>query len=725
MENKISDFKIKGMTCAVCASHVEKAVNKLGNAKCSVNLGLEEAKVEYDPKQVKEKEIIAAVKKAGYGAALKTDSDSQSDDKGFLPLVISALLSFPMVAGMVLMIAGIDIKLLHQPWFQLILTFPIQFIIGARFYKSAWKGIVNMNPGMDLLVAVGTTAAFFYSVYTGFLSEHKSHDLYFESSAVIITLVLLGKYLEAGAKKKTGGAIKKLMKMQSKTAKVIKDGKEITIPIESVVKGDIIIVTPGEKIPVDGKIIEGSTAVNESMITGESLPADKKEGDLVIGATVNMYGTFKFIAEKVGSETFLSQLVKMVNDAQSSKAPIQKIADKTAGVFVPIVIAVSVITFISWLLSGLDFSHALMNAVAVLVIACPCALGLATPTAVITGVGKGAELGILIRNGESLETAGKINTVILDKTGTITHGKPVVTDIIPVDIDESNFIRYAATIEKRSEHPLAKAVIDIAEERGIEYAEPEKITVFPGNGVVSVMKNGITGIAGKRKFMEEKNINISKVKNSAEELEKSGKTVLYFAMDGKIIGITALSDTIKDDSKEAVLELKKMGIDVIMITGDNKNSAEAIGKQSGIDSVISEVLPDEKAAEVERIQKSGRVVAMVGDGINDAIALVKADVGAAIGTGTDIAIESSDLTLIRGSLKSLVTAIKLSKKSMLKIKQNLFWAFIYNIIGIPIAAFGILNPMFAAAAMAFSSVSVVTNSLTLRRFKEKNYGRNN
>ena len=542
-------------------------------------------------------------------------------------------------------------------------------------------------------------------------------ELYFEAAAVIITLILLGKYMEAAAKGRTSEAIKKLMGLQAKTARVIRNGMEEDIPIEEVEAGDIIVVRPGEKVPVDGKIIEGDSSIDESMLTGESLPVEKKAGDIVIGATINKFGTFKFEATKVGKDTILSQIIKMVEDAQGSKAPIQKIADRVSGVFVPVVIGIAVITFLTWYLAVGDFTAGIVSAVSVLVIACPCALGLATPTAIMVGTGKGAENGILIKGGEHLEMAYKLNAVVLDKTGTITKGRPEVTDVLSLgQIPSNEILRLAAIAEKNSEHPLGVAIYEKGKKEYGGIPGPDRFEAIPGRGVMAVADQKEIYI-GTRKLMAERNIDLGISEESIARLEDEGKTAILMAINNRIEAIIAVADTLRGSSKEAIEELKEMGIEVYMITGDNWRTAAAIAKQAGIANVLAEVLPGNKAEEVEKLKKQGKIVAMVGDGINDAPALAMADIGMAIGTGTDVAIEAADITLMRGDLIAIPAAIRLSRKTMRKIKQNLFWAFIYNIIGIPFAALGLLNPIIAGGAMAFSSVSVVTNSLSLKRFK--------
>lgn len=723
-----ADLKITGMSCAACSARIEKQLSKLsGVSKANVNLTTEKATVEFDPSEIKISEIIKAVESIGYGAQkaedLTQDREKAEREKEIkklkTTLIASIILSSPLLLAMILSMLSIDVPFLHNAYFQLAIATPIQFIIGFRFYKHAFYALRSGSSNMDVLISMGTSAAYFFSLYNVFFEPAKMggmKDLYFEASAVIITLILLGKFMEATAKGKTSEAIKKLMGLQAKTARVIRNSTEVDIPIEEVEIGDIVVVRPGEKIPVDGKIIDGSSSIDESMLTGESLPVEKKVGDLCIGATINKFGTFKFEATKIGKDTVLSQIVKMVEDAQGSKAPIQKIADKVAGIFVPVVIGIAVLTFLLWFFTTGDLTKAIVSAVAVLVIACPCALGLATPTAIMVGTGKGAENGILIKGGEHLETAYKLNAVVLDKTGTITKGQPEVTDVISLgSLDQKELLQLASITEKKSEHPLGVAIYEDGKKQLGTIPDPDKFETIPGRGVNAVYK-GKTILMGTRKLMSEMNIDIGQINTTVESLENDGKTAMLMAVDYKMKAVVAVADTLKENSKEAIDDLQKMGINVYMITGDNQRTANAIAKQVGVKNVLAEVLPENKAAEVEKLKKSGKIVAMVGDGINDAPALATADIGMAIGTGTDVAIEAADITLMRGDLRTIPAAIRLSRKTMLKIKQNLFWAFFYNIIGIPFAAFGFLNPMIAGGAMAFSSVSVVTNSLSLKRY---------
>lgn len=712
---------IEGMTCAACSSRVEKVLNKLeGVVKANVNLSTNKAVVEFPSGAVEDEILIETVEKAGYKAELERERDMDREkelrEREIKSLktsfIVSAILSLPLFSAMFFHMAGKE-NILTNGYFQLLLATPVQFIIGYRFYKGAFNSLRGGGANMDVLVAMGTSAAYFYSLYNVIVGVH---EYYFEASAVIITLILLGKTFEAVAKGKTSEAIKKLMGLQPKTARVIKDGIEKDIPIEKVNIGDIIVVRPGERIPVDGIIIEGHSSIDESMITGESIPVDKVIGDQVIGATINKFGSFKFEA-KIGKDTVLSQIIKLVEDAQGSKAPVQRLADKISGIFVPIVVAIAAITFLGFYLIQGNFNTGLINAVAVLVIACPCALGLATPTAIMVGTGKGAENGILIKSGEHLERTHKMETIVFDKTGTITKGEPEVTDIVTYNsMDRDELLRIAATVEKSSEHPLGQAIVKKGEEELLEIIQPETFMAIPGKGLKAILE-GKEIYIGNRKLMIESGMDIEGVEGELSRLEEEGKTAMIVGIDGNISGIIAVADQIKENSKKAIEELKNMGLEVYMITGDNERTAKAIAKRVGIDNVLAEVLPENKAEVVEDIRGKGKHVGMVGDGINDAPALAAADVGFAIGTGTDVAMEAADITLMRGDLMGIVTAIRLSHRTMRTIKQNLFWAFFYNSIGIPFAALGFLNPMIAGAAMAFSSVSVVTNSLRLRNFK--------
>jgi Cu+-exporting ATPase len=722
------DLNLGGMSCAACAARIEKKLNSLeGVEKAAVNFATAKATVKYDRALIKVADLVKTVENLGFRATpveqVPRDQEKEVREKEIKRLRkevwLAALLSSPLLLAMLLSLVGIDLPLLHNAYFQLVLTTPIQFGIGFRFYKNAYYALRAKSPNMDVLIAMGTSAAYFFSIYNGFFvpaAPGKMQALYFEASAVIITLILLGKYLEAVAKGKTSEAIKKLMGLQAKTARVIRDGQEVDLPIEEVEVGDVISVRPGEKIPVDGKIIEGNSAIDESMLTGESIPVEKKVGDLVVGATINRYGVFKFEATKVGRDTVLAQIIKMVEEAQGSKAPIQKLADEVSGIFVPVVIGVAVVTFLVWTLLVGDLSAAIISAVSVLVIACPCSLGLATPTAIMVGTGKGAENGILIKGGEYLEMAYKLDTVVLDKTGTITKGQPEVTDLFPLGgLEKGQLLRLAAITEKRSEHPLGVAIYEKGKAELGMIPDPDQFEALPGRGVKAVVGQQMVYI-GTRKLLKEQGVDLGSAEEVVAKLEDEGKTAMLVAIDQQVAGIIAVADTLKENSKEALAELESMGIEVYMITGDNRRTAQAIAKQVRIGKVLAEVLPEHKAEEVEKLKQQGKIVAMVGDGINDAPALATADIGMAMGTGTDVAMEAADITLMRGDLKTIPAAIRLSRQTMRKIKQNLFWAFIYNTLGIPFAALGLLNPIIAGAAMAFSSVSVVTNSLSLKRF---------
>ncbi|HDR4513061.1 TPA: copper-translocating P-type ATPase [Bacillus cereus] len=731
-----AEFTVSGMTCAACANRVEKRLNKLeGVNGATVNFALESATVDFNPDEINVNEMKSAITKLGYKLEVKSDEQDESTDHRLQEIerqkkkfIISFILSFPLLWAMVSHFSFTSFiylpDMLMNPWVQLALATPVQFIIGGQFYVGAYKALRNKSANMDVLVALGTSAAYFYSVYLSIQSigssEHMT-DLYFETSAVLITLIILGKLFEAKAKGRSSEAIKKLMGLQAKTATVVRDGTEMKILIEEVVAGDIVYVKPGEKIPVDGEIVEGKSAIDESMLTGESIPVDKTIGDVVIGSTMNKNGFLKVKATKVGRDTALAQIIKVVEEAQGSKAPIQRVADQISGIFVPVVVVIAIITFAVWMIfvTPGDFGGALEKMIAVLVIACPCALGLATPTSIMAGSGRSAEYGILFKGGEHLEATHRLDTVILDKTGTVTNGKPVLTDVIVADgFNEEEILRLVGAAEKNSEHPLAEAIVEGIKEKKIDIPSSETFEAIPGFGIESVVE-GKQLLIGTRRLMKKFDINIEEVSKSMEELEREGKTAMLIAINKEYAGIVAVADTVKDTSKAAITRLKKMGLDVVMITGDNTQTAQAIAGQVGIEHVIAEVLPEGKAEEVKKLQAQGKKVAMVGDGINDAPALATADIGMAIGTGTDVAMEAADITLIRGDLNSIADAIFMSKMTIRNIKQNLFWALAYNGLGIPIAAFGFLAPWVAGAAMAFSSVSVVLNALRLQRVKLK------
>ncbi|EHL79247.1 heavy metal translocating P-type ATPase [Bacillus smithii] len=723
---------IEGMTCAACATRIEKGLNRMeGVTSATVNLATNSAVVEYNEGILSVGDILEKIKKLGYKGQIRNEEQDHAFRREELlkqkkrQLTISIILSLPLLYTMIAHLP-VDLGLplphiLMNPWFQLLLATPVQFYIGGPFYLGAYRALRNKSANMDVLVALGTSAAYFYSLYEAFktlANPEYMPKLYFETSAVLITLVLVGKYFETLAKGRTTEAISKLLSLQAKEALVIRNGQEVKVPLEEVVIGDTILVKPGEKIPVDGTVIAGVSSVDESMITGESIPVDKKEGDSVIGATINTNGVLTIRAEKVGKDTALANIIKIVEEAQGSKAPIQRLADVISGIFVPIVVGISVVAFMLWyfMVAPGDLPKALEVAIAVLVIACPCALGLATPTSIMVGTGKGAEKGILFKGGEYLEGTHTINAVLLDKTGTVTKGKPEVTDVVEF---QNGMLDYAVSAESASEHPLAQAIVEYGKKQAISIKPSEHFSAIPGHGIEAVIE-GKHLLVGTRKLMKEHSIDISEHENQMADFEKQGKTAMLVAIDHQIAGIIAVADTVKESSKEAIQTLKQMGIEVYMVTGDNQRTAEAIAKQVNVDHVYAEVLPEDKAKIVEELQKQGKRVAMVGDGINDAPALAKADIGMAIGTGTDVAIETADVTLVGGDLAHIPNAIELSRKTMRNIRQNLFWALFYNSIGIPVAAAGLLEPWVAGAAMAFSSVSVVTNALRLKRVKIEN-----
>nr|WP_297813222.1 heavy metal translocating P-type ATPase [uncultured Finegoldia sp.] len=709
-----SNFDIEGMSCQACAARIEKVLNKNNFKDVSVNLLQNSLTVSFYQGYKNNSDVKKLVDKAGFKAEIKSDSKKANEqnlleyEKLKRDFIISAIFSIPLFSAMFFHMAGLH-TILNDGYFQWILATVVQFFIGRRFYVNAYKSLRGGGANMDVLIALGTSAAYFYSIYHVFI---KSNQLYFESSAVVITLILLGKLFEKRAKTRTTDAISKLIGLQAKKATVIRDGKNVEVDIEDVVIGDKILVKPGEKIAVDGIILEGSSSVDESMITGESMPVKKQIGDECIGSTINKNGSFVFEAKKIGEDTVLSQIVKLVEDAQSNKAPIQRLADKISSVFVPIVIAIAVITLVITYFVTKQFDRALLNSVSVLVIACPCSLGLATPTAIMVGSGKGAELGILIKSAEVLETANKIDAVILDKTGTITNGKPEVVDYKSTDDD---FLKIVSSIEKSSEHPLADAIVKEYEKNSSNFYKVEDFHSITGKGL-SARINDDEYFIGNEKLIQENNIDVNV---DIQKYQSQGNTVVLVGKNDKFYGYILIADKIKESSPQAVAKLKDDNIDVYMITGDSENTAKHIAEKANIDNVIAECLPKDKSDKVLDLKNQGKKVGMVGDGINDAPALAASDVGFSIGTGTDVAIEASDITIINGDLNKVHTAIRLSHRVIKTIKQNLFWAFFYNVIGIPIAAFGFLNPMIAGAAMAFSSVTVVTNSLRIKKFEEE------
>ena len=759
-------YNITGMSCAACSAKVERVVGKLdGVENVSVNLLTNSMQVEYKEDKLSSNDIIKNIADAGYGASLATATKQKKEEKSIKKTNDDAITSMKfrlkvsIVFLAILMYFSMGSMIgLPLPKFlsgegnpvgfaltQLLLVLPVMYV-NRKYYISGFKSLFHLSPNMDTLIAVGTVAAFTYGVIAIYVMGYALNNadmhtvteyrmnLYFESVSMILTLITLGKFFETGSKARTTDAISKLIDLSPKRANVLRDGVEENILTEDVVVGDIVIVRPGESIPVDGMIIEGSTSVDESAITGESIPVQKEKGDKLIAATINKNGSVRIKATEVGEDTAISRIIALVEEASSSKAPIAKMADKVAGVFVPVVMGISLITFIVWLALGYDFSFALNCAIAVLVISCPCSLGLATPVAIMVGTGKGAENGILIKSADALETTHSIDTVVLDKTGTVTEGKPVVTDILAFDIDENEFLKLAAGVESASEHPLAEAIVEKAKEKNLEIVSPTEFQAISGRGIVASV-SGSKIIAGNEQAIKEQygnSDNFTEVFKKGNELAAQGKTPMYFGKDGKLLGIIAVADTIKKDSKEAIQALKNRNIDVVLLTGDHKNTAMAIAKEAGIKKVIAEVLPTDKEEHIRELMEAGHKVAMVGDGINDSPALARADVGIAIGAGTDIAIESADIVLMHSSLKDVATAIDLSKAVIRNIKQNLFWAFFYNSIGIPLAA-GVfylslgwkLSPMFGAAAMGMSSVCVVSNALRLRAFKPKKVKKNN
>src|ERR671913_416880 len=741
---------VTGMTCASCVGRVERALEKVpGVLEASVNLANERATVEHLAGEVKPRDLETAIQGAGYGVVREEDSTVEDShereyEKLRADFLLAAGLTALILLGSVPHMLGLMLPIL-MGWLNLallLLATPVQFWVGWRFYRGAWGALKHGQANMNTLVVMGTSAAYLYSAVVtlapGLFAAGRA-DVYFDTSALIITLILLGRLLEARAKGRTNEAIKKLAGLQAKTARVVRGNEEVDVPVESVEMGDLVVVRPGEKIPVDGLVLSGKSAVDESMITGESIPVTKRQGDEVIGATMNTSGSFRFEATKVGEDTALHQIMRMVEEAQGSKAPIQRLADSISAVFVPAVIGVAAVTFLVWLVIGPEpaLTFALLNTVAVLIIACPCAMGLATPTSIMVGTGKGAERGILVKGGEALEEAHKLTTVVLDKTGTLTRGEPRLTDVIPLDgLSGDELLVVAAAAERHSEHPLGEAIVAGAMDRGLDLPEPEDFDAPTGRGVrATVSRRSV--LVGSRKLMDEWGVPEDSLASRFEELTASGKTPMFIAVDGEVAGLVAVADVVREESKEAVDLLHRMGFEVAMLTGDNWRTAEAIAGELGIERVLAEVMPEDKESEIRKLQKGGKRVAMVGDGINDAPALTQADVGISIGTGTDVAMEAADLTLISGDVRGVARAIGLSKATVRNIKQSLFWAFAYNVALIPVAAgilyplfsdgsvpdilspvlgeYGFLNPVLAAAAMALSSVTVISNALRLRR----------
>jgi Cu+-exporting ATPase len=714
------ELLISGMSCAACSARVEKRLNSLpGVQKAAVNLTTNKASISFIPGIITVSEIEKAVKDLGYGVqkardlSLSEAAQARQKEKNWqlTRFIIAVLFTLPLAVMMIS--SHVGRHLMINPWVQLALATPVQFFASWPFYRGAYHSLKTGSANMDVLVALGTSVAYFYSLISLFAGWNV---YYFESAAMLMTIILLGKLLEAVARGKTSEAIEKLMGLQAKTARVLRDGVEMDIPVDEVLVGAFILVRPGERVPVDGVIQEGNTSIDESLLTGESLPVEKKPGDDVVGASINKYGSFTFQATKVGQDTVLAQIIRMVEAAQGSKAPIQRLADRVSNIFVPAIIAIALLTFGGWYISGANFESSLMHMVTVLVVACPCALGLATPTAIMVGTGVGAERGILIKGGEHLEQAGKIDAVVLDKTGTITEGVPAVTDIFALaPLDERKLLGIIASGEKKSEHPLGQAVVKRAEELEIPLEAVDNFEALPGQGIRFNLMNE-TWLIGNEKLASSLGIDISPLLPQKNRWEEEGKTVIIAMKGSSLSGLVAIADTVKENASQAISELRQMGLDIYMLTGDQKKTARAIAEQVNIDKVIAEVLPQHKAEEVQKLKDSGHIVAMVGDGINDAPALATSDVGMAIGTGTDVAMESASITLMHGDLMKIASAIRLSRRTLRKIRQNLFWAFFYNMITIPLAIFGVFTPVMGGTAMALSSVSVVTNSLLLKRY---------
>jgi len=728
---------VQGMSCASCVLRVENALKKVpGVVNATVNLATERASVEYNPQAAGIGDFARAVDAAGYSLVTTGESEDregrerQAHDEDLRKrFIVSAILTVPIMALSMLSMTTwipslheVSMDTLNKILF--LLTTPVLFWAGQQFFAGFWKTLKHFTADMNTLIAVGTSAAYGYSTVATLFPEllavgGRMPEVYFDTTATIITLILLGRFLEARAKSRTSDAIKKLMGLQAKTARIVRNGAELDIPIDDVQVGDQVVVRPGERIPVDGEILDGHSAVDESMLTGESMPVEKQRADKVIGGTINKTGSFMFRATNVGEGTVLSQIVRLVEEAQGSKAPIQRLADKIASVFVPVVIGIAVLTFIGWYFfaPNATLAHALINFVAVLIIACPCALGLATPTAIMVGTGVGAQHGVLIKSGESLERAHKVNTVVLDKTGTITKGRPEVTDFIVLDeLPEKEVVRIAAAVENKSEHPVGAAIVEFARGRGVAWRDPANFNSIPGQGVIAVVDEHLV-VIGNEKLLHDQKVDLQESEKLLVQFAEGAKTPILLAVDGRLAAIFGVADTVNENSAAAISQLHQLGLEVVMLSGDNRATATAIARQIGVEKVLAEVLPNEKAHRVKALQAQKRIVAMVGDGINDAPALAQADIGIAMSNGTDVAMEAAEITLLHGDLNGVVAAITLSKQTIRTIRQNLFWAFIYNVIGIPLAALGMLNPMLAAGAMAFSSVSVISNSLRLKRLK--------
>ena len=723
---KTVQIQVEGMTCASCVAHVEKGIKGgAGIDMAAVNLATEKATVSFDPSVTTLEDIMGHIEGAGYGAHLASDDEQEKKKAQIQTLrqetIVSALLSSPLVLAMFAGIFSLEsLMFLHNPLLQFVLATPVQFYVGRRFYRSAWKTLRAGNPGMDVLVALGTSAAYMFSVFNAFFAVPlaiESTGLYFEASAVIITLVLFGRYLEEMAKGKTSEAIRHLMNLQPKSAHVRRNGEELDLPLSDIVEGDVVLTRPGERIAVDGVVIHGVSAVDESALTGESMPVEKSEGDSVLSGSLNSYGALEVEAKHAGKDSVFSRIIQIVEEAQNSKSPIQELADKVASVFVPSVLLIALLTFLMWTFALSDITQGIISAVAVLVIACPCALGLATPTAIMVSTGVGAQRGILIRNGKVLQQMEKVDTIVFDKTGTLTKGKPEVNGLyLLAEQKEEEILAVLASLENTSEHPLGKAIVAYAKERGVIPSALSEFTAVPGRGIRGSYQ-GNEYLVGTERFLQESGLSSDSITARKAALEQEGNTVMVLSSSSEPIALVSVSDIIKESSIESISRLKQLGITVYLITGDNRRTAAAIGRQAGIEHVLSEVLPEGKAEKIGELKKSGRIVAMVGDGVNDAPALATADIGIAMAEGSDIAMEASDITLMRSDLAEVPVACELSKQTMKKIRQNLFWAFFYNALGIPFAALGFLNPMIAGAAMAFSSVSVVSNSLSLKRFK--------